>query len=110
MTPLPAPPARRDCLRRLAVLGLLLALAGCDATDPFLRPGMWRPAGISDMNFETQAAVPADLRRGRGTATVDGDTAAAPVDRLRRDRSRPLPSSGISSVGASGGAAPAGGN
>ena len=36
------------------------------------------------------AARPADLARGRGTAPGDAQAAAAAVDRLRRDRVKPI--------------------
>jgi hypothetical protein len=97
-------------IRALAALTAVLCLTGCDAIDPFKRPGLWRPAGINEMNFDTQVANSRDLRMGHGSTTVDGETAAAPVDRLRRDKMRPLPAASISSIGSSGGASGGGGN
>ena len=86
-----------------ATAGLLL-VAGCAMTDPYQRPGMWRPMGSNEANFELQVARAADLVQGRGTTDTDGDAAAAAVDRLRQDKSRPLPQSGISKIGATDGA------
>ena len=105
-----------------ALLGglALFSIAGCALTDPYQRPGIWRPLGVNDLNFEIQVARLADLEKGRGSATVDGETAALPIERLRRDKARALPASGISSVGANassgggggggGGGAPGGSN
>lgn len=88
---------------RIAALALILGLAGCDATDPYLRADVWHPAGINDMNLEIQIANAADLRKGRASETIDGETAGAPVERLRRDKPRSLPTTGVSSVGTAGG-------
>ena len=87
----------------IAAFVLAMGLAGCNATDPYLRSDVWRPAGVNDMNIEAQIANAADLRKGRSSETVDGDTAGAPVDRLRRDKPRALPQSGVTSVGTAGG-------
>ncbi len=101
MTLLPAS-VRGPC-RLLAVFVLMLGVAGCDATDPYKRADVWRPAGVNDMNLELQVANTTDLRRGRGTDTIDGESAGAPIDRLRRDKPRALPQSGISAIGTAGG-------
>lgn len=107
-------PPRLLAPRVLAVTALAM-LAGCAMTDPYQRPGVWRPFGTNEMNFELQVARAADLVTGRGTDDADADMAAAAVDRMKRDKAKPLPNSGISGVGAAGGgggggaAAPAGG-
>jgi type IV pilus biogenesis protein CpaD/CtpE len=96
--------------RSAALLGLaLLGLAGCETVDPYGRPGVWRPLGANELNFELQVARASDLTKGRGSVGADGETAAAAVDRLRRDKVKQLPQSGISQVG-SAAAAPAGGS
>lgn len=100
MTPLPF--RKHPRMRALAALAAIFCLTGCEVVDPFTRPGLWRPAGINEMNFEAQLANVGDLQMGRGTATIDGETAAAPVDRLRRDKPRPLPTSSISTIGSAG--------
>ena len=79
------------------------ALGGCAFMDPFERPGMWRPNSANDGNLELQVARPTDLLQGRGTTDADGLTAAAAVDRLRHDRVKELPQTGVSGVGAGGG-------
>lgn len=108
MTQTSSPRSRR--LRLASLAGGLLALAGCSTVsnsvgdvfarfDPYQRPGTWRPLGVNESNLELQVARSADLVQGRGAQDVDGVTAAAAVDRLRRDKMRPLPINGISGVG-----------
>lgn len=112
-----SPPLRRTtralaataAMAVLAGSAALAVLAGCAMTDPYQRPGVWRPFGTNEMNFELQVARAADLVTGRGTNDADADMAAAAVDRMKRDKSKPLPSSGISAVGAAGGAGGGGG-
>lgn len=86
-------------LRIAALGGMLLGLAACDATDPYKRIGMWRPMGANDANFELQVARASDLVQGRGTDEADGHAAAMAIDRLRADKVRRLPQTGLSSVG-----------
>jgi type IV pilus biogenesis protein CpaD/CtpE len=64
---------------------------------------------VNDLNLDIQIANAADLRKGRGSPTIDGETAAAPIDRLRRDKTRPLPTPSASQVGAGGGGTGGGG-
>ena len=94
--------------RLAAIAGAALLLSGCSMSsvsnfatmiDPYQRPGMWRPLGINEANLELQVARAADLVKGRGAPDVDGETAVAAVDRLRRDKMKPLPVNGISAVG-----------
>jgi hypothetical protein len=82
---------------------LALAVAGCAGTDPLTRAGVWHPNGANRANLEAMAANPADLRAGHGSATADGDLAAAAVARLRQGRVRPLPQSGIAELHLQGG-------
>ena len=91
---------RSRVLRSFTIAAGLLMLSGCAMTDPYQRPGVWRPLGSNDANWEMQVARASDLVQGRGTHDVDGDAAAAAVDRLRRDKMKPLPVNGISAVGA----------
>jgi len=88
----------------ISAITAVLLVSGCAITDPFQRPGVWRPMGANEANFELQVARAADLVQGRGTTDSDGDAAAAAVDRLRQDKAKPLLQSGISKVGASDGA------
>ena len=104
---------------RSPILFLLLALAGCDATDPYLRARRL----AADRRQRGQSA-----RHGGGAVRsrwwrrpprrADGGLAAAAVARLRHDRVRPLLDSGIAQIvpvaggrrGATGGGAVAGGS
>lgn len=83
----------------------LLGLAGCAQIDPLTRDGMWQPVGANATNLRAMVAVPSDLVTGRAARTSDGNRAARAVDRLRTDRVYPLPESGISKIGGSGGSA-----
>jgi len=82
----------------LLLLPLLLALASCNQTDPYLREGVWRPNGANEANLRTMVAVPADLATAAPAGPADGGLAAAALNRLRRDRVRPLPDSGVAQV------------
>ena len=85
-------------MRRLALFLAVLAFAGCDRTDPYLRDGVWRPAGANEANLRAMVEVPADLVAARRSSQADGALAAAAVDRLRHDHVRPLLDSGLAHV------------
>jgi hypothetical protein len=85
-------------MRRTTTLLLLLALAGCDLTDPYLRAGAWRPNGANEANLRAMVAVPSDLAVATPASPADGGLAAAALDRLRHDRVRPLPDSGVAQI------------
>jgi type IV pilus biogenesis protein CpaD/CtpE len=99
--------------RRLVLAGLLCACAGCAATDPLTDPLAWRPSGANEANLQAELADPADAFRGRQAAGGDGQSAAEAVRRLRADRVKALPDSGLSDLrvqgGGSGGAGSGGG-
>ena len=76
----------------------ILAVGGCDATDPLLRDGLWNPNHSSRVNLTISAAYPADLVRGSGSVTTDGTVAAAAVDRLHNDKVKKLPEAGLSEI------------
>jgi len=80
-----------------AVLGLLL-LSGCAATNPFHRPGAWRPEGVNQANIAAMVARPADLLRGRDAGGTDSPLAAAAVTRLWEGSPPP---SAVAAIGAS---------
>ena len=84
-------------MRSLALL-LLAALVGCDQTDPYRRDGAWRPNGANDSNLRAMVVVPSDLAVATPAAPADGTLAAAAVSRLRNDRVRPLPDSGLAQI------------
>ncbi len=78
----------------IAVLGL----TGCDAMDPYLREGDWRPNNANDDNLRAMVVSPSDLVRGVGSDGGDGQQAAAALDRARNDKVRRLPDSDIAKV------------
>lgn len=92
----------------LVRLMLLLApLGGCAAFDPFTREGVWRPTGSNEANLQSMLENPNDLIAGRGATGSYGQTATQAVERLRNDRVRGLPASGLTTfapAGTSGGA------
>lgn len=85
-------------LRRRLLCIVVLALAGCDATDPYLREGVWRPNGANEANLRAMVASPSDLVRGVASVDGNGQQAAAALDRYRNDKMRPLPDSGIAKI------------
>ncbi len=83
--------------RRIALI-TLLSLAGCDLSDPYLRPGVWWPNGANEANLRAMVAVPSDLAFAEPAARADGGLAAAALNRLRQDRVRPLLDSGVAQL------------
>jgi type IV pilus biogenesis protein CpaD/CtpE len=78
-------------VRPALLLACLLALAGCDSTDPYLRPGMWQPTGANQRNLAAMVVNPSDLIRGHGESGSDGRRADIAVSRVLEDRTRSLP-------------------
>jgi len=74
---------------------LLLALLGGCAFDPYEVPGTWRPLGANEQNLRVMLARPADVLGGTGDPGSDGHRGANAVDRLRDDRVKTLPDSGV---------------
>jgi hypothetical protein len=74
------------------LMGAVL-LSGCayDLTDPYQRPGTYRPTGDNDANLRVMVSNPADLMEGTGSATALGSEAAPPVARLLAGKRYPLP-------------------
>ncbi len=85
--------------RRAPLLLLLLLPAACAELDPFQRAGAWRPTAANEANLRAMVERPDDLAEGRGAVNAAGFSAAAAVDRLRGDRVRTLPDSGVSTIG-----------
>jgi len=48
---------------RFTALFVLLALLGCDRTDPYLRDGVWHPNGANQANLRAMVALPSSLFR-----------------------------------------------
>jgi type IV pilus biogenesis protein CpaD/CtpE len=84
-------------MQQLLCALVLLFLAGCDATDPYLRDGVWRPNGANETNLRAMVVSPSDLVRGVPSQS-DGQQAAAALDRYRNDKVRLLPDSAIAKV------------
>ncbi len=77
---------------------LALALAGCDAMDPYRREGMWRPNGANDADLRAMVVSPSDLVRGVPSTGGNGQQAAAALDRYRNDKVRLLPDTGLAKI------------
>ena len=95
-------------LGTMAALGLL-ALAGCDATDPVKREYVWHPSNINQSNIAAMAANPSDLVRGRETQTRQAVIDTDAVNRVVTGKPTALikdmagsQNAGASSPGASG--------
>jgi hypothetical protein len=97
---MPALSSGEECMMmsRPITLFLLLCLAGCDATDPYSRPGVWRPSGANDANLRAMVAAPSDLALAPPASPADGALSVAALARLRQDRVRPLLNSGLARI------------
>jgi hypothetical protein len=87
----------RIILTAMAVAGAA-ALSGCNATDPLLRDGLWRPTHVNRADLTLMAANPADLVRGTGETTTNGVLAQAAVDRLYTNKVKKLPEAGLAQI------------
>ena len=65
--------------------------AGCARIDLYQRPGMWQPEGVNDRDLAVMVQDPRDLVRGHGDNGPAWQAGAAAVDRLWRDKVKPLP-------------------
>jgi hypothetical protein len=76
-------------------------LSGCayDLTDPYQRPGTYRPVGDNDANLRVMVVNPADLAEGTGSAATAGSEAAPPVTRLLAGKRYPLPDLNAAAIG-----------
>ncbi len=77
---------------------LALALAGCDAMDPYRREGTWRPNGANDADLRAMVVSPSDLVWGVSSLDGNGQQAAAALDRYRNDKVRLLPDTGLAKI------------
>jgi hypothetical protein len=85
-----------------AALGLL-ALTGCDQTDPLTKPYAWHPTDINARNIAAMANNPADLVRGRETKARRAVQESDAVEHVWTGHPVPL----LGGSGGSSGAAPA---
>ncbi len=91
----------RKSLKTAILLGGTAALAGCGQDfDPLTREGLWHPNHANHTDLTLMVANPADLVRGTGVTTSDGQLAAAAIDRLRTDKVKKLPASDVANIGA----------
>lgn len=97
-------------LKSVLLLSLLAALPACDTLDPFRREAAWRPGGVNEANLAAMTAEPAERVQGTGAATVQGHRAVTAIERLRTDRVRALPDSGVARIVAVPGGTQGGGN
>jgi hypothetical protein len=88
--------------RQLGLFTALAALAGCNATDPLLKEGLWHPLHVSRANLVMEAANPSDLVRGHGVSSTPAVLATAGIDRLEAGKPKKLIDSGLSDVQARG--------
>lgn len=90
---------RIPSITAIAALAGLLGLSACGPDfDPLTRQGMWNPNHANHDNLVLQVANPADLVRGTGAASADGQLAAAAVDRLRTEKVKKLPQTDIANI------------
>lgn len=82
----------------LLLVAATALLSACAATDPLYQEGRWQPTNVNDANLAVQVADPADLHHGRQVAGSDALLAAAAVTRLRQDRVKKLPDSGLAQI------------
>jgi len=95
-------------MTRLALVALVLFVAGCADLDPYQRTDVWYPTGSNAGNIAAMAARPSDLIVGRGTQGSDARQAVGAIDRVWLDRPKSLVSAGGGS--SAGAAAPGGAN
>lgn len=81
-------------------LSLILLLAVSDCSDPWNRAGTWQATGVNEQNLQAMVIYPGDLSKGQSSPGVNGQLAAAAVDRLLQGRVKQLAGGNISQVGA----------
>jgi hypothetical protein len=88
----------------------LFGLAACQhIDDPSNRAGTWKPEHVNDANLVAMVANPADLDHGHGDGGTFGATAAGAIERLRADKVKSLPATGLSEIHVSGASSGGGG-
>jgi hypothetical protein len=79
-------------MTRIMLLMLVLAAAGCAASDPYRRTDVWYPTGANAGNIAAMAVRPHDLIVGRSATGGDAHMAADAVDRIWQGKPKPLTS------------------
>ena len=105
---------RRSALLRIAALAGLVALAGCDSMDPYMRTDVWKPNGANAGNIAAMVADPHDLISGHGAIFHDANAPALAIGHVWTDQPKSLTPAaggggGASGSGAGGSGAGAGG-
>ena len=95
--------------RAFAATAMLLALAGCGETDPYLRTDVWRPTGANAQNIVAQLANPLDMVRGHGAVRVDAHSPTTAVEQLWGGRAAKSPEGGAAAGTTTSGGPAAGG-
>jgi len=93
-------------MTRISLALLVVSVAGCASSDPYRRTDVWSPTGSNAGNIAAMVAEPNDLLHGRSDNTGDSQQAAAAIDRVRQDRTKPLPDSSGAAPPASSAPAP----
>jgi len=96
----------RSMTLNFAFIAGLVALAGCDSRDPYLRTDVWEPTGANAGNIAAMVADPHDMIRGRDSFIQNANEPALAVNHVWLDQPKPLstaPGGGGASGGASGG-------
>jgi type IV pilus biogenesis protein CpaD/CtpE len=88
---------------KLALTVSLIALAGCDSRDPYLRTDVWKPTGANAGNIAAMVADPHDLISGRGSVAQNANEPALAVNHIWLDHPKPLSPGASASGGSSGG-------
>ena len=89
-------------MTRLAMLlacGAVLSAAGCTATDPLYRQGLWHPNYANDADLRAMASQPSDLVRGQGAAGSSGEQAALAIKHLTEDKPKQPLTGGLELTG-----------
>lgn len=85
----------RPSYSRALYFVFLLLCAGCADTDPYEKQGIWHPEGTNENNLRAMIAVPSDLVQGVGDGHGNSRQAVMAIERLRQDKVKDLPASGI---------------
>ena len=85
-------------LRHLLMGATIALLSACTVTDPLYQSGRWEATNVNQANLIAQIANPDDLHHGRQVTGSDALVAAAAVARLRQDRVKKLPDSGLAQI------------
>jgi hypothetical protein len=75
---------------KLAAIAGLIALAGCDSRDPYLRTDVWKPTGANAGNIAAMVADPHDLISGHGVGVQNANEPTLAVNHIWLDHPKPI--------------------